>query len=64
MFHFRAIELLVDGGEHVIDDSRRFSSGPFELLIGREFKISIWEKWVKEMMIGEIARFICPFKVG
>lgn len=73
MFHFRAIKLNPDGslpgaGEeeiknHVIDDTRTLGCGPFELLIGREFKMDVWEKLVREMLIGEIARFTCPYKV-
>ena len=39
------------------------ATGPFELLIGREFKLSVWEEMVKTMRVGEIARFICPFEV-
>lgn len=48
---------------HVIDDTRDLGSGPFELLIGREFKLDIWEKLVREMLVGEVARFSCPYKV-
>ena len=49
--------------DHVIDDTHTLGTGPFELLIGREFKLDIWEKLVKEMLIGEVARFSCPYKV-
>lgn len=49
--------------EHVIDDTRSLGSGPFELLIGREFKLDIWEKLIKDMLIGEVSRFTCPYKV-
>jgi AH receptor-interacting protein len=47
----------------VIDDTHALGTGPFELLIGREFKLDIWEKLIKEMLIGEIARFSCPYKM-
>lgn len=69
-FHFRALKLQQDGSldednlrESVIDDTRTLGTGPFELLIGREFKLSIWEEMLKTMRVGEIARFKCPFKV-
>ena len=48
----------------MIDDSRKLQSGPFELLVGREFKLSVWEEWVKGMLEGEVARFTCPYKVS
>lgn len=47
----------------IIDDSRRMGNGPFELLIGREFKLDIWEEMVRTMRLKEVARFTCPFKV-
>ena len=47
----------------IIDDSRRMGNGPFELLIGREFKLDIWEEMVKTMRLKEVSRFTCPFKV-
>ena len=36
---------------------------PFELYIGREFKLAIWEELVKTMKVGEISRFSCPYEV-
>lgn len=47
----------------VIDDSRTMGNGPFELLIGREFKLDIWDEMVRTMRLNEVARFICPFTV-
>ena len=66
IFHFRAIR--PSGEDHidqdnVIDDTRTLGSGPFELLFGRDFKLSIWEDMVKTMRVTEIARFYCPFEV-
>ena len=70
VLHFRTFKLQQDGSlekgdleESVIDDTRTMATGPFELLIGREFKLSVWEEMVKTMRVGEIARFICPFEV-
>ena len=45
----------------VVDDSRTFPK-PFELLIGRSFKLECWEECIKTMLHGEIARFSCPLK--
>ena len=75
VFHFRTIQPpsahnLADlssdtlpEGSKVIDDSRIMGTGPFELLIGREFKLSVWEELVRSMRVGEVARFLCPFEV-
>ena len=68
-FHFRTIALPKDGAssdneeQNILDDSRTLGTGPFELLVGREFKLGIWEDMVKTMRVGEVARFECPFKV-
>ena len=71
LFHFRTLRLDKNGEldeadiqSCVIDDSRIIGAGPFELLIGREFKLSVWEDMVKSMSIGEKARFKCPYKVS
>lgn len=71
LFHFRTLRLDKDGvldednlQDCVIDDSRTLGAGPFELLVGREFKLHVWEDMVKSMRIGEIARFKCPNKVS
>ena len=74
MFHFRTIRPPdsptsdsnsdpFDEGATIVDDSRTMGTGPFELLVGREFKLSVWEELVKTMKIGEVARFTCPFEV-
>lgn len=64
-FHFRAFSLAPDGSttDQAIDDTRTLGTGPFELLIGREFKLSVWEDVVKTMRIGEIVKFKCSYKV-
>lgn len=50
--------------EDVIDDTRKLGNGPFELLLGCEFKLDIWCEMVKTMRLKEVARFTCPFKVN
>ena len=73
MFHFRTYQPLeqdenglnpMPQPEDIIDDSRTMGNGPFELLIGREFKLSVWDEIVKTMAVNEIARFTCPFQVS
>ena len=68
MFNFRTLKLrpdltLDEESAEVVDDSRTSGLGPFELLCGREFTLSVWEEAVREMKVGELSRFHCPFKV-
>lgn len=58
-FHFCAKRLSTDADEPdgVIDDSRKLSR-PMELLIGKEFKLPVWEQCLKSMKVGEVAEFI------
>lgn len=66
MFHFRTLRLQSDGSLEVegsvVDDSRLMGCGPFELLVGREFKLAVWEEMLQTMLVGEVARFYCPFQ--
>ena len=70
IFHFKSYRISnpkepdCDPDEdELIDDTRTLHSGPFELLIDREFKVKVWENAVKTMKIKEVARFGCEFKV-
>ena len=45
--------------ELLVDDSKKFGK-PFELLIGKNFKLQCWESCVKTMQLNEVARFYCP----
>ena len=71
IFHFRTYRPKLDGDslvpperDEVIDDTRTLGNGPFELLMGCEFKLDVWYDMVKTMRVGEVARFTCPFKVS
>ncbi|CAN7942547.1 unnamed protein product [Ixodes pacificus] len=57
-FHFCVKRLDTDEDEPdaVIDDSRKLSR-PMELLIGKEFKLPVWEQCLKSMKVGEVAQF-------
>ena len=50
--------------QHVLDDTRAMGMDPMELLMGREFRLPIWERMIKTMKVGEIARFSCPYEVS
>ena len=49
--------------DNLVDDTCTMGIGPFELLIGREFKLPLWEDMIKTMKVGEISRFGCEFRV-
>lgn len=42
--------------EKVIDDSRK-SEKPMELVLGKKFKLEVWEAIVQKMSLNEVARF-------
>ncbi|KAJ8410938.1 hypothetical protein AAFF_G00179730 [Aldrovandia affinis] len=56
-FHYRTA--LCDGT--VLDDSRSMGgqSRPMELILGKKFKLPVWERVVITMREGEISEFIC-----
>lgn len=61
MFHYRTS--LCDGT--VLDDSRKMGgkNKPMELILGKKFKLPVWERVIITMRPGEIAEFTCDVKV-
>lgn len=61
MFHYRTS--LCDG--KALDDSRTMGgrSKPMELILGKKFKLAVWERVVTTMRQGEISEFTCDTKV-
>lgn len=61
VFHYRTS--LCDG--KVLDDSRTMGghSKPMELILGKKFKLAVWERVVITMRQGEISEFTCDTKV-
>lgn len=61
-FHYRTS--LCDGT--VLDDSRTMGgrSKPMELILGKKFKLPVWEQVVTTMREEEIAEFTCDVKVS
>lgn len=62
VFHYRTS--LCDGT--VLDDSRTMGghSKPMELILGKKFKLAVWERVVITMKQSEIAEFTCDTKVS
>lgn len=50
----------------MLDDSRTMGgrSKPMELILGKKFKLAVWERLVITMREGEVAEFTCDTKVG
>ncbi|XP_034751092.1 AH receptor-interacting protein [Etheostoma cragini] len=57
VFHYRTS--LCDGT--LLDDSRTMGgrSKPMELILGKKFKLAVWERVIITMKQGEIAEFTC-----
>ncbi|XP_010902186.1 AH receptor-interacting protein isoform X2 [Esox lucius] len=60
IFHYRTS--LCDGT--VLDDSRTMGgrSKPMELILGKKFKLAVWEQIVATMREGEVADFTCDVR--
>ncbi|OCT72113.1 AH receptor-interacting protein [Xenopus laevis] len=56
VFHYRTV--LCDQNRTVIDDSSE-SGKPMELIIGKKFKLPVWETIIRTMKQGEVAEFLC-----
>lgn len=59
-FHYRTLRSDEEGT--VLDDSR-VCGKPMELIIGKKFKLPVWETIVRTMREGEISQFCCDVKV-
>ncbi|XP_051486732.1 aryl-hydrocarbon-interacting protein-like 1 [Apus apus] len=55
-FHFQTLK--DDFERTVIDDSRE-AGMPMEIIVGKMFKMEIWETLLSSMRIGEVAEFWC-----
>lgn len=55
-FHYRT--LLCDERRTVLDDSATREK-PMELIIGKKFKLPVWETIIRSMREGEVAEFLC-----
>nr|CAI5859102.1 unnamed protein product [Callosobruchus analis] len=55
-FHFQT--KLCNSEQTVIDDSRRMGSGePLYLVLGKKFKLEVWEAILQKMALNEVASF-------
>ncbi|XP_008470426.1 aryl-hydrocarbon-interacting protein-like 1 [Diaphorina citri] len=65
--HFHFVTQLCDSDNTILDDSRKLGK-PMQLVLGKKFKLEVWETLVKHMSIGEISKFVCdkswPENVG
>ncbi|XP_070572091.1 AH receptor-interacting protein-like [Ptychodera flava] len=53
-FHYKTVKL--DDEKTVLDDSKK-TNKPMELLLGKQFKLEVWETCIKTMRLNEVARF-------
>ncbi|GFY75749.1 AH receptor-interacting protein [Trichonephila inaurata madagascariensis] len=59
-FHFQTC-MLNDNGEPLdcVDDSKKIGR-PMEIILGKQFKMPVWEKCLEAMKLGEISKFTVP----
>ena len=54
-FHYKT---LISEDGTVIDDSKKLNPNkPMELIIGKKFKLEVWERAIKTMWSYEVAKF-------
>ncbi|XP_003739571.1 AH receptor-interacting protein [Galendromus occidentalis] len=56
-FHFKTQRTDSDDESDYIDDSTALRK-PMELILGKEFKLPVWEECLKSMALGEVSEFI------
>lgn len=55
-FHYQA--RICNSEKTLLDDSRKLGEGkPIELIMGKKFKLEVWEAIIKGMHINEVAQF-------
>ncbi|XP_061454767.1 aryl-hydrocarbon-interacting protein-like 1 [Rhineura floridana] len=55
-FHFQTLK---DNFERTVIDDSREAGIPMEIIVGKMFKIEVWETLLTSMRIGEVAEFWC-----
>lgn len=57
-FHFQTAIIDENGDiEKIIDDSKKIGH-PMELILGKKFKMPVWEECIKSMRLHEVSEFI------
>lgn len=60
-FHFQTLK---DNFERTVIDDSRLAGLPMEIIVGKMFKIEVWESLLTSMRIGEVAEFWCDAVVS
>ncbi|XP_024859917.1 aryl-hydrocarbon-interacting protein-like 1 isoform X3 [Kryptolebias marmoratus] len=56
VFHFQT---LLDNFERTVVDDSRLAGRPAEIIVGKMFKMEVWEPMLTSMRVGEVAEFWC-----
>ena len=60
-FHFQS---KLAKNDQILDDSRKWEKeDPMELVVGKKFKLEVWESCLKMMSIGEVADLIVRHRI-
>lgn len=60
-FHFQT--KLINKDEQIIDDSRKYKK-PMQLVLGRKFKLPVWETLIQAMALNEVSEFVVDKSVS
>lgn len=55
-FHYQTRTCPEVGEQRLLDDSKKLNR-PMELIIGKKFKLEVWEAILKRMSLNEVAKF-------
>ena len=59
-FHYKTTKC--DEERTVIDDSHKYDK-PMEIILGKKFKLEVWELCLKTMLPTEVAEFLVDIQV-
>lgn len=60
-FHF--VTKIKEDADQIIDDSRKYKK-PMQLILGRKFKLPVWETLIHAMALNEVSKFIVDKSVS
>lgn len=60
-FHFQTH--LKNEDDLIIDDSRKYKK-PMQLILGRKFKLPVWETLIQAMALNEVSEFVVDKSVS
>ena len=60
-FHYKTTKC--DNDRTVVDDSHKYDK-PMEIILGKKFKLEVWEACLTTMLLNEVAEFLVEKSVS